>query len=704
MRSRLLQSAFAVTAVAVSSLVIWAQTASNQTPFDVTDYKISAEILPDNNSLKATADVTFVPQQDTRTVAFELNGSLKVESITRERGLVSTVPATTNPAAKTPVSKTVPAPKTAVAAGPVITYVQDQVGVGTLGPSVRIDLGEVVTANTPVVLRFKYSGVLDTPNGGPLLNKRLAAVAGDHGYLFYASRWFPFHEYAADRATSDITLTIPTGWTVGGYSDVPVTPSGKTYRFTQSKPGLIGNFAFGKYSTKTLRFGEYELNFLYRPGSDAVVPSFGETIGKALEFYTKKYGRPDGGTKLTIVEIDDESLEYYSGQGVLFLANTVFDRGDRVGVEERIQREVAHQWWGLTVGLKSFDDAWLSQGLSEWSAIQLRESTASTAQLESIQREMLEKALTFEQTASIARAPGNLDDQSTAYDYIMYAKGAFAFRLLRETIGKQKYDALMRQYLETYRGKNASIDDFEKLATKVNGENMRYFFARWVEGTGVPEFQVDYQIIRTRAGKFVTRGTVKQSYDNLRLPVEVKLRAEGENQDQLVTLNIQDASEDFNLESSGRPLEVIVDPNYKILRVSEDLRVSAIARRGIELYKEGKYPEAQLQFEAALKLDRSNSWIYYHLGLLFLEQRNYQMAVDNFKAVLTGSLRPEWLQVWANIKMGNAYDAQGDRTRAVAAYKRAQDTENNYDKALDAAKKYLANPFDPKEKLNTAVR
>jgi tetratricopeptide (TPR) repeat protein len=233
---------------------------------------------------------------------------------------------------------------------------------------------------------------------------------------------------------------------------------------------------------------------------------------------------------------------------------------------------------------------------------------------------------------------------------------------------------------------------------------LRYFFARWVEGTGVPEFQVDYQIIRTRAGKFVTRGTVKQNYDNLRLPVEIMLRAEGENENKAVTLKIDDASEDFNIESNGKPLEVVVDPNYKILRISEDLRVSAIARRGIELYKEGKFAEAQQQFEAALKLDRSNSWIYYHLGMLFLEQRNYDLAIDNFKAVLGGNIKPEWLQVWANIKMGNAYDAKGDRTRAVGAYKRAQETENNYDNALDAAKKYLAAPYDPKEKSATAVR
>ena len=100
-----------------------------------------------------------------------------------------------------------------------------------------------------------------------------------------------------------------------------------------------------------------------------------------------------------------------------------------------------------------------------------------------------------------------------------------------------------------------------------------------------------------------------------------------------------------------------------------------------------------------MKLDRSNAWIYYHLGLLFLEQKNYDLAIDNFKAALNGNLDPTWLHVWAEIKMGNAYDAKGDRTRAVAAYKRAEATGDNYDSAQDAIKKYMANPYDPR---NTA--
>jgi hypothetical protein len=44
--------------------------------------------------------------------------------------------------------------------------------------------------------------------------------------------------------------------------------------------------------------------------------------------------------------------------------------------------------------------------------------------------------------------------------------------------------------------------------------------------------------------------------------------------------------------------------------------------------------------------------------MLFLEQRNYDLAIDNFKASLAGNLNSGMLTVWSNIKMGNAYDAK----------------------------------------------
>jgi aminopeptidase N len=671
LRTRLLSCRSVALALMVCSCGAAARAQQQSVPgsrYDVTNYRIEVQLNPDEHMLRAGADITFVPLDATRSVIFELNGSLHVDSVEKD--------------------------------GKALTgFVQDAVGAGALGPNVRIDLGQVVPAAQPVTIRIRWSGALTSPEGGPLANKRLAYVGPEGSYLMYASRWFPFHDYAVDRATADITVIVPTGMQVGGISDEPVTPqvdkTGTTrFRFVNKQPVLIGNFVAGQYVTKSLRFGKYELQFFVKPGSENRINNYGELMGRALEFYTNEYGAPAFGSRFIIAQTDDETMDAYSGPGILFLASRFFDSA-RPTSEDRLQREVAYQWWGQTVGLKSFDDAWISQGLAEWSAFALRESALNGAQLDSAQREEQERALTFEQTSSIVRAPSALDDQSAAYQSIVFYKGAMVFRMLRETLGKDDFNKLMRRFLEQYRNKSASIDEFERLTSQVAGKNMRYFFAQWVEGTGVPEFSVDYQIIRTRAGKFRTRGTVRQNFENLRLPVELTLHSEGDSQTKV--LYLEGRSEDFDFESNGQPINAEVDPNDKILRMSDDLKISIVARRGIELFKEGQYAEAQQQLESALKLDRNNAWVYYNLGLVYFEQKNWQLALDNFQAALDGtSSKAEWIETWAHIKRGNAYDAKGDRPKAVYEYNKALQAGSNYDNAQTVAKKFINTPFDPK--------
>src|SRR5688572_11646533 len=72
-----------ISAVILFSFAAFAQQIQRP-PFDVTNYKMDVQIAPNENKLNATVDVQFTPLADTRSVEFELNGSLKVESVTRE--------------------------------------------------------------------------------------------------------------------------------------------------------------------------------------------------------------------------------------------------------------------------------------------------------------------------------------------------------------------------------------------------------------------------------------------------------------------------------------------------------------------------------------------------------------------------------------------------------------------------------------------
>ena len=142
---------------------------------------------------------------------------------------------------------------------------------------------------------------------------------------------------------------------------------------------------------------------------------------------------------------------------------------------------------------------------------------------------------------------------------------------------------------------------------------------------------------------------MRQNFENLNMPVELTLRSEGGDA-QTKKLIFAGRSEDFDFESGGQPIAAEVDPNNKILRMSDDLKVSIVARRGIELFKDGQYAEAQQQMEAALKLDRNNAWVYYNLALIYFEQKNWQLALDNFQAAIDStSSKPTWIDAWAHI-------------------------------------------------------
>ncbi|MEJ7708664.1 MAG: hypothetical protein WKF84_02125 [Pyrinomonadaceae bacterium] len=59
-------------------------------------------------------------------------------------------------------------------------------------------------------------------------------------------------------------------------------------------------------------------------------------------------------------------------------------------------------------------------------------------------------------------------------------------------------------------------------------------------------------------------------------------------------------------------------------------------------------------------------------------------------------MKPSWIEAWARIKKGNAYDSEGNRTRAVDEYNKALQTGIDYDSAQTAAKKFIAAPYDPR--------
>src|SRR5437667_12853849 len=58
-----------------------AQAQKSGADIDVQHYKIDAELIPATQVLRARTEVTLTPQTDTRSVTFEMNGSLTIKRI-----------------------------------------------------------------------------------------------------------------------------------------------------------------------------------------------------------------------------------------------------------------------------------------------------------------------------------------------------------------------------------------------------------------------------------------------------------------------------------------------------------------------------------------------------------------------------------------------------------------------------------------------
>ncbi|NBO64566.1 MAG: hypothetical protein EBU88_06940 [Acidobacteria bacterium] len=681
--------------------------------YDVRHYRIEAQLIPSSQYLKAVSAVTFTPTTDTRSVVFEINGSLNIKKITRPdlqpKPAETSAPVVlarrnTTPSllregrgSKRQAVATLPVTPAPVAEPQGLQFIQDS----RENMNVRVDMGEVVAAGTEVTLLFEYEGALESPQGGPISSARLASVSDQGSYLFYAARWFPFHDYAADRATYELFVKVPKGDLVAGFSDKPVVidpvtdPKTKeefsVFHLTSSTPVLPGSIAAGKYIVRTANHGGLEVEFLVKAGDEKWADVAAEIIARHIEFYSVKFGDYAFGRKLVVVETDNETLETYSGAGIIFLSPRVLT----AGLTEKLSREVAYQWWGQTVGLRSFDDTLLSQGLAEFSSmLYILERENESIYRQALQAE-LEKALAFEQSSSIRTAPSQLDDQSSAFKSVIFHKGALVFSMLRQLMGAENFDSMLRDYYKTYAGRNITLDDFEAFASKAAGRDLRFFFGQWVDSTGVPEFRSDYRVLRNRDG-FRVPGTIRQDLDTFELPVDILLRTEAGTERQ--TLVMKGTSADFDISTRSKPIEVVVDPDSKILRSSDELRQGVIVRRGIEHFREQEYVEAEQQFQAAIKLNRSNSWAWYNLGLLYLAQRNWNKALDAFDQGLNGSLRPDWIEVWSYIYRGNCWDMIGQRERAVAEYNKAVSNGNDYDSAQSIAQSYLGSPYGRKKK------
>jgi hypothetical protein len=176
--------------------------------------------------------------------------------------------------------------------------------------------------------------------------------------------------------------------------------------------------------------------------------------------------------------------------------------------------EVAHQWWGQTVGFHSYRDQWMSEGFADASAsifLQLtRPKPNDFLDFWKQERKMITEKNEFGFRA-IDVGPVTmgyrLNSPKAGYDIarnLIYPKGAYILHMIRMMMwtpkeGDARFKETMQDLVKTYQFKAATTEDFKAIVEKhmspgmdLDGKhNMDWFFNEYVYGTDLPAYHFE---------------------------------------------------------------------------------------------------------------------------------------------------------------------------------------------------------------------
>jgi aminopeptidase N len=287
---------------------------------------------------------------------------------------------------------------------------------------------------------------------------------------------------------------------------------------------------------------------------------------------------------------------------------------------------------------------------------------------------------------------GRLEDYSPEFWALTANKGAAVLNMLRSLMGDERFSKLVKEFPGKYAWQPVNTGDFRRAAEQITGENLQYFFIEWIESSGAPEFKLEYTVFR-REKNFRVLGKVAQDMDTFRMPVDLRIETDGNPEEKRV--EVVGTSSEFSVETFGKPRNVILDPNNRLLRVNSSMRVAVAIRRGEQLAEIGEANEALKEYQRALDVNRYSSLAHYRVAEAYFNQLNdYQRAANEFREALNGDLEPKWIEVWAHINLGKIFDTTGQRDRARSEFQQAVRTKDNTQGAQEEAAKYIDKAYE----------
>jgi aminopeptidase N len=339
-------------------------------------------------------------------------------------------------------------------------------------------------------VRIRYHGVPHTvaDPSDPNLDVPLGWNRARNGDVWVVSEpvgaqtWYPVNDHPSDKATYSVQVDVPARLAVASNGHLtlgPVRDGRRVWRWEMAAPmaSYLATVVIAPMRVQvTARPAGTPIRNYFPPADyDADVHDFAVT-GEILDWFSTVFGPyPFGEYGAVVIDRD-------LGYALETQTMSIYGR-DMLGTDpdgaQTVAHELAHQWFGDSVGIRRWSDIWLNEGFATYAQYLWQAHADPTFDLDQFMRNRR-----AESSADLHRPldPGPTKEFTAS----VYDRGALTLHALRLTVGDAAFFAILHTWTAEHRHATATTAEFVALAERITGKPLHRFFDRWLRADAVP--------------------------------------------------------------------------------------------------------------------------------------------------------------------------------------------------------------------------